>query len=158
MKNIDVNNLQLIQENMYNLYKMTSTQLDPLLGRTYHRKESGEDWLNKEYCCVIKVTEQDALRLYNKQYNELSLNLILEPDDFKCLSLAVYTIDDGSWTAYIPYIGQDLFLLWSSILEKIRPTVDQLFDNNHQNYWFSFTHDYFLGISKELGATEYDYD
>ena len=145
-------NIQKIQENMYNLYTITTQELDSLLGQTYHRRESGADWLNEEYCCVVKVTEEDALRLYNRQYNELALNLILEPDDFKCLSLAVYTIDDGSWTAYIPYTGQDLFLLWSSIIELITPRA-----TNDSDCWLCFTHRYFLQITKELGATEYDY-
>ena len=148
-----MNNLQLIQENMYNLYKLEPAQLERLLGQTYHRKESGEDRLNEEYCCVIKVTEEDALRLYDRQYNELALNLILEDEGFVCLSLAVYTIDDGSWTAYLPYTGQDLQLLWSSILELITPRA-----TNDCDCWLCFSHRYFLQITKELGATEYDYD
>jgi len=148
-------NLQKIQENMYNLYKMTPQELDPLLGQTYHRKEAGGDWSSEEYCCVIKVTEEDSWRLHNRQYNELSLHYATDYQGFvdsdRCLSLSVSTCDDGSWTAYIPYTGQDLQLLWSSIIELLTPRAA-----NDSDCWLCFTH--FLQITKELGATEYDYD
>ena len=153
-------NLQQIQENMYNLYKLKPQELNPLLGQTYHRKESGGDWSNEEYACVIKVTEEDSWRLYNRQYNELSLNYSTDQKGFvdadRCLSLSVSTVDDGSWTAYIPYTGQDLFLLWASVINQIRPVVT--LDFVPCNDWYSFTHNYFLRITKELGATDYDYD
>ena len=152
-----MNNLQLIQENMYNLYKMTPAQLDPLLGQTYHRKESGGDWLSESYACVVRVTEKDSWRLYNRLYNELELSLDIDDQGYftpdRQLSLAVHSVDDGSWKAYIPYTGQDLFLLWSSIIELLTPRAA-----NDCDCWLCFTHRYFMQITKELGATKYDYD
>ena len=156
----DASNLQLIQENMYALYKMTPADLDLLLGQTYHRKESGADWSQESYACVVHMAEEGARRLDNSLYNELELTLsggqCIKPS--RQLSLALYTEDfDSWWTAYIPYTGQDLFLLWSSIVAKITPTIDQLWTDQHENNWYAFTHKYFLQITKELGATEYDY-
>ena len=150
-------NLEKIQANMYALYKMTPQELDPLLGQTYHRKESGDSWLSESYACVVRVTEEDSWRLYNRLYNELELSLDLDNDGYfrpnRQLTLAVHSVDDGSWTAYIPYTGQDLQLLWSSIIELLTPRA-----TNDCDCWLWFTHRYFLQITKELGATEYDYD
>ena len=152
-------NLQLIQENMYNLYKMTPTELDPLLGQTYHRKEVGKSGVvyRETYACVVKVTPSDALRLYNRQYNELALtrhNLGggRHQEPWQCLT--VYSIDDGWWRAILPITEQPLSLLWSSILDVLKPT-HQVFDWDN---WERLRYKYFLEITEALGATEYDYD
>lgn len=154
----NVNNLQLIQENMYALYKMTSAELDPLLGQTYHRKEVGRAGVvyRETYACVVKVTPSDALRLYNRQYNELALtwHKELSPAYPEWLCLTVYSIDDGWWRAILPITEQPLSLLWSSILDVLRLT-GQTFDWGN---WERLSHKYFLQITKELGATDYDYD
>jgi crotonobetainyl-CoA:carnitine CoA-transferase CaiB-like acyl-CoA transferase len=141
---------------------MTPTQLDPLLGQTYLRKETGKSGVvyRETYACVIKLTLQDSQGfMYNQQYNELALtwNKELSPEYPAWLCLTVYSIDDGWWRAILPCIEQDLFLLWTSIVTKITPTINQLWDNNHTDNWYAFTHSYFLQITKELGATEYDY-
>lgn len=154
-----MNNIQKIQENMYALYNMSSQELEPLVGQTYHRKPSVE---SESYACVVKLTEKDSWRMYNKLYNELELSLDIDDQGYftpdRQLTLVLHSVDDTSWTAFIPYTGQDLFLLWSSIISKIRPTIDQLFDNNHTDNWYAFTHKYFLQITKELGVVEYEYD
>lgn len=152
-----MSNLQLIEENMYNLYTMSPEELDPLLGQTYHRKRIGNsgDVYSETYACVVKVTPSDALRLYNRQYNELALTWHKELSPkypaWQCLTL--YSIDDGWWRAILPITEQPLSLLWSSILNVLRPT-GKPFDWDN---WEKLTHKYFLQITKELGATEYDY-
>lgn len=151
-------NLQKIQENMYNLYKMTPQELDPLLGQTYHRRELGKSGTvyRETYACVVKVTASDALRLYNRQYNELALTRHhfgggRHKEPWQCLTL--YSVDDGWWRAILPITEQPLSLLWSSILEKLKPDGSNFDWDN----WERLTHSYFLKITKELGATEYDY-
>lgn len=150
--------LEKIQENKYNLYKMTPAQLEPLLGQTYRRKEVGKsDVIYREtYACVVKVTPSDALRLYNRQYNELALTRHhlgggRHKEPSQCLTL--YSVDDGWWRAVLPITEQPLSLLWSSILDVLKPT-GQSFDWDN---WTKLTQKYFLQITKELGATEYDY-
>lgn len=152
-----MSNLQLIEENMYNLYTMSPEELDPLLGQTYHRKETRKSGVvcRETYACVVKVTLPDALRLYNRQYNELALtrhNLGggRHQEPWQCLT--VYSINDGWWRAILRITEQPLSLLWSVILSKITPTK-QPFDWDN---WEKLTHKYFLQITKELGATEYD--
>lgn len=152
-----MSNLQLIEENMYNLYTMSPEELDPLLGQTYHRKRIGNsgDVYSETYACVVKVTPSDALHLYNRQYNELALTRHhlgggRHKEPWQCLSL--YSIDDGWWRAILPITEQTLSLLWSSIHELLTPRATNDFD-----CWLCFTHRYFLQITKELGATEYDY-
>jgi hypothetical protein len=160
--NTDASNLQLIQENMYNLYKLTPQELDSLLGQTYHRKESDHKvesdpdwWLSESYACVVRVKEEDAKRLHNKQYNELELSF--DNDYEHPLQLTVHSCAGNSWTAYLPYPPEkieppDLSLLWSSIIELLTPRA-----TNDCDCWLCFTHRYFLQITKELGVTEYDY-
>lgn len=150
------NNLQLIQEYLYNLYKLEPSDLELLLGQTYHRKESENKnpdwdpdwWVSETYGCVIRVTEQDAVLLHNRQHN--ALELCFDNEYEKPLQLTVTSIANGSWTAYLPYPEgkiepPDLAFLWSSVHAKI--------DNGH-----SFTHKKFLEITDGLGVTEYDYD
>ena len=152
-----MSNLQLIEENMYNLYTMSPEELDPLLGQTYHRKRIGNsgDVYSETYACVVKVTPSDALHLYNKQYNELALtwHKELSPDypAWQCLTL--YSIDDGWWRAMLPITDQPLSLLWSLIIEMLKPS-GSTFDWDN---WTRFSHRYFLQVTKELGATGYDY-
>jgi hypothetical protein len=141
---------------------MTPTELDPLLGKTYHRKEVADVrydpdwWISDTYGCVIRVAEEDAKRLHNKYYN--ALELCFDNEYEKPLQLTLSSVGDGSWTAYLPYPEggiepPDISLLWSSILELITPRA-----TNDCDCWLCFTHRYFLQITKELGATGYDYD
>lgn len=103
----------------------------------------------------MKVTPSDALRLYNRQYNELALtwNKELSPAYPAWQCLTVYSIDDGWWRAVLPITEQPLSLLWSSILDVLKPT-GQTFDWDN---WSKLSHKYFLQITEALGATEYDY-
>jgi hypothetical protein len=126
-----------------------------LLGKTYHRKEGGAYWSQESYACVVCMTEEDAKRLDKNLYNELELTLCGGQciNLNKQLSLQLITEDfDCWWTAYLPYTGQDLHILWSLILELITPRA-----TNDCDCWLCFTHRYFLQITKELGAIEYDY-